>query len=326
MNIPVIATGDVHQLERDETVYRKIFIRVPRPGGGLHDLFGIENVPNTYFRTTNEMLKAFSFLDAEDAYRIVVTETNRISDLIEEMELFPKQLFTPNDDFMTRFGTSSMAEAVKNLTYSRAREIYSMTVESGESVLPPFIEERIKQELDSIIGNGYASIYYISHILVKNSVENGYIVGSRGSVGSSFVATMMDITEVNPLKPHYVCPKCRFSVFKSENADNAERLKELPLEAQKLSMLLPLGQDLPECECPRCKTTLNRDGVDIPFETFFGNQMQAAQSSDIDLNSLGNIKKELHINFVGIYLGLTMLSRAVLSVRLRKPLLVLSAS
>ena len=190
LNIPVIATGDVHQLEKDETVYRKIFIRVPRPGGGLHEMFGIENVPNMYFRTTSEMLEAFSFLDAEDAYRIVVTETNRICDAIVEIELFPKQLFTPNDDFMARFGTPSMAEAVRNLTYSRALEIYGMTAESGETVLPSFIEDRIKQELDSIIGNGYASIYYISHILVKNWWKTA--ISSAAGVGrQQFVATMM---------------------------------------------------------------------------------------------------------------------------------------
>ncbi|HRU49750.1 MAG TPA: PolC-type DNA polymerase III [Bacilli bacterium] len=295
LNIPVIATGDVHQLEKDETVYRKIFIRVPRPGGGLHEMFGIENVPNMYFRTTSEMLEAFSFLDAEDAYRIVVTETNRICDAIVEIELFPKQLFTPNDDFMARFGTPSMAEAVRNLTYSRALEIYGMTAESGETVLPSFIEDRIKQELDSIIGNGYASIYYISHILVKNSVENGYIVGSRGSVGSSFVATMMGITEVNPLKPHYVCPNCRFSVFKSENAENAQRRKELPIEAQEAFETVTTGQDLPECDCPRCHTKLNRDGVDIPFETFLGIKGKEAKVPDIDLNFSGEYQEKAHL-------------------------------
>ena len=279
--IPVIATGDVHQLELDDGKYREIYMSVARPGiGGLHELAKASKAPPMYFRTTSEMLSAFSFLPTNKAYEIVVENTNMIADMIEEFDLFPDKLFTPRDDFMSKYGVPSMANAVRDISYKRAREIY------GEN-LNPYIIGRLEQELNSIIGNGFSSVYYISHMLVKNSYDNGYVVGSRGSVGSSFVATMMGITEVNPLKPHYVCPHCHFSVFKGlENLNVPNHIIE------KVNNIM-IGIDLEECACPVCGASLNHDGVDIPFETFLG--FKGDKVPDIDLNFSGDYQERAHL-------------------------------
>ncbi|MBQ8292836.1 MAG: PolC-type DNA polymerase III [Bacilli bacterium] len=279
--IPVVATGDVHQIEKEDGRYREIYMSVARPGiGGLHELAKASKAPPMYFRTTSEMLDAFSFLPANKAYEIVVENTNKIADMIEEYELFPNKLFTPRDDFMAKYGVPSMAGAVRDISYNRAKEIY------GEN-LNPYIIGRLEQELNSIIGNGFSSVYYISHMLVKNSYDNGYVVGSRGSVGSSFVATMMGITEVNPLKPHYVCPHCHFSVFKGiENLNAPTHIIE------KVNNIM-IGIDLEECACPVCGAALNHDGVDIPFETFLG--FKGDKVPDIDLNFSGDYQERAHL-------------------------------
>ena len=279
--IPVVATGDVHQLEPEDGRYREIYMSVARPGiGGRHELAKASKAPLMYYRTTSEMLDAFKFLEPNKAYEIVVENSNKIADMIEEYDLFPDKLFTPRDDYMAKYGVPSMAGAVRDISYNRAKEIY------GEN-LNQYIVGRLEQELNSIIGNGFSSVYYISHMLVKNSYDNGYVVGSRGSVGSSFVATMMGITEVNPLKPHYVCPKCHFSAFKGlENINVPNDIVE------KVNNIM-MGLDLEECNCPVCGAPLNHDGVDIPFETFLG--FKGDKVPDIDLNFSGDYQERAHL-------------------------------
>ncbi len=275
----VVATGDVHQLNPEDAKYRKIFTRVSRPGGGMHDLYRIENMPNMYYRSTQEMLDAFSFLPSSIAYDIVVTNTNKIADMCEEYELFPSQLFSPRDDFMAKYGVPSMKEALRQKATDKAHLTY------GDE-LPKYVENRLNDELRDIIDHGYASVYYISHMLVKNSNDHGYLVGSRGSVGSSFVATMMGITEVNPLKPHYVCPNCHFSAFKGVDEDLM--IDEVRENLRSVSV----GYDLPDMMCPHCGSLMNKNGVDIPFETFLG--FHGAKVPDIDLNFSGEYQPRAH--------------------------------
>ena len=275
----VVATGDVHQLLPEDAKYRKIFTRVSRPGGGMHDLFKIENMPNMYFRSTQEMLDAFSFLPQQTAYDLVVTNTNKIADLCTEYDLFPNHLFSPRDDFMSKYGVPSMKEALRNKATEKAHSIY------GDE-LPKYVSDRLNQELNDIIDHGYASVYYISHMLVKNSNDHGYIVGSRGSVGSSFVATMMGITEVNPLKPHYVCPNCHYSAFKTVDEE------AMPDEIRNNLRDVSVGFDLPDAVCPHCGSKMDKNGVDIPFETFLG--FHGAKVPDIDLNFSGEYQPRAH--------------------------------
>ena len=275
----VIATGDVHQLNPEDVAYRRIYCGVARPGGGLHDLARTKNLPNMYFRTTSEMLAAFDFLPEGMAYDLVVTNTNKICDMISSYDLFPKKLFTPRDDFMSKYGVPSMAQAVEDLSMKTAEGLYGKP-------LPKYVESRLKKELSSIIGNGFSSIYYISHMLVKNSNEHGYVVGSRGSVGSSFVATMMKITEVNPLKPHYVCPSCHFSAFKGIEEEN------IPPYLNNLLNNVDVGIDLPDQACPVCGSKMLHNGVDIPFETFLG--FKGDKTPDIDLNFSGEYQDKAH--------------------------------
>jgi len=276
----VVATGDVHQLNKEDVKYRKIFTRQNRPGGGMHDLFRVENIPNMYFRTTQEMLDAFSFLQPQQAYDIVVTNTNLIAEMVENFDLFPKELLAPRDDFMDKYGVPSMKVAIHDISFDTAKSIYG-------DPLPKYVESRLNAELDRIIGHGYASIYYISHMLVKYSNDHGYIVGSRGSVGSSFVATMMNITEVNPLVPHYNCPHCHFSAFKG--IDEELMNDEIRENLHKVNV----GFDLEDAECPICGSKLLKDGVSIPFETFLGFPANP-KTPDIDLNFSGEFQPRAH--------------------------------
>lgn len=284
--VPVVATGDVHELISEDTKYRKIYLSVNRPsGGGAHELKKYSPI-DMHFRNTTEMLEEFAFLGEDLAYEIVVTNTNKICDMIEEYPLFPKDLFVPRDDFLDKYGVPSMKKAVEDLTYETAHKLY------GEN-LPKYIEHRIERELKAIIGNGFQSVYYISHLLIKKSNEAGYIVGSRGSVGSSFVATMMHITEVNPLKPHYVCPKCKFSAFKL-NSKEKEMFPQEHVPEEMLEILedAGVGMDLPAMRCPVCGELLNREGVDIEFETFLG--FEGDKVPDIDLNFSGEYQPIAH--------------------------------
>ena len=285
-NIPVVATGDVHILNKEDLKFREIFINAPQVGGGLHPLYGVSEIPYQNYLTTQEMLAEFSFLEEELRNEIVITNSNKIADMIEEFDLFPKELFAPSDDFMKDMGVPSFKDAVNQLTYSKAKEIYG-------DPLPEYINNRLTKELDSIIGNNYASIYYISHLLVKNSKDAGYVVGSRGSVGSSLVAYFMGITEVNGLVPHYYCPSCHFTSFKYNN-DEKKMYKEVK-EAQLFDEVLQTvgtGLDLPDAKCPKCNADLQKDGVDIPFETFLG--FDGDKVPDIDLNFSGEYQARAH--------------------------------
>jgi len=286
LGIPVVATGDIHHLEEEDIKYRQIYFTSLRTGGGRHELADIKNAPSKFYMTTDEMLKEFQFLGKDKAEELVVTNSNLIANQIEKFDLFPKQLFAPRDDFLKeKFGIPSMAEAVKAMSYQNASNKY------GEQ-LPEFIKDRLETELKSIIGNNYASVYYISHMLVKKSNDEGYIVGSRGSVGSSYVATAMNITEVNPLPPHYHCPKCHFTAFKLNKEEKQKYYQFITPEIESALEEVEVGYDLQELNCPTCSAPMQKDGVDIPFETFLG--FEGDKVPDIDLNFSGEYQEKAH--------------------------------
>ncbi|MCF8008445.1 MAG: PolC-type DNA polymerase III [Halanaerobiales bacterium] len=247
----VIATGDVHFLDPKDSIYREIL----QAGQGYDDY---DQQPPLYFRTTEEMLTEFDYFTKKEAYQLVISNPNKIYEMIDKIKPIPEGLYTPKIEGADR--------AVKEMTYKKAERLYGKP-------LPELIEKRIKKELDTIIDNGYSVIYLTSHKLVKKSKEDGYLVGSRGSVGSSFVATMCDITEVNPLPPHYRCRKCN----KTEFIDN-----------QKYNV----GIDLPDKICPNCNTKYIKDGFDIPFEVFLG--FNGDKVPDIDLNFSGEYQNKIH--------------------------------
>jgi len=287
MNKLVIATGDVHYLEKKDVLYREIYIRTPLVGGGIHQLNKYEEMPEQYFLTTDEMLKSFSFLDKDLAYEIVVKNTHILNDKIERIQAFTSDLYAlPDDAFLEQLGIESIAGEVKRLVFDKMQYLY------GEKP-HPIVTERVNKELNSIIGNGFAANYYISHLLVKKSLEDGYLVGSRGSVGSSLVATLLDVTEVNPLKPHYRCPNGDFTVF---HLTDEEKISYGLTPEQKVFQPyfnnIQCGYDLPTHICPICGEKLVKDGHDIPFETFLG--FEGEKVPDIDLNFSGDYQSKAH--------------------------------
>ena len=339
----IVATGDVHHFAREDKIYRQIIVNQKVPGGGRHPLAknGIKEIPSQHFRTTKEMLEDFSFLDSDLAYEIVVDNTNKVLDMVDEIEVIidtggiPFSPRVKSDD-----GKSYLdcPRVVTDLVYTKAAEWYGNPLPHNieeriakelygdivykiwsellkkdnselkddeleieifnhlhETVLAGFdavkklvgdyvkdnwseedgelndksLEKKIKKQLGGIIGGGFDPIYLIAQRLVKHSNDEGYLVGSRGSVGSSFVATMMGITEVNPLPAHYRCLKCTHSIFKDENGN-------------ELGATYSSGFDLPDKLCPNCSEPMYKDGQDMPFATFLG--FNADKVPDIDLN------------------------------------------
>ena len=252
----VCATGDAHHLLREDKIYREIIIN-QKFNGKLHPLNrrGVR-VPDMHFYTTKEMMEAFSFLNDDLRKEIVITNPNKIADMCEIIEVI---IETGGVPFSPKIENS--AKIVEEMVYEKAKEMYG-------DPLPDNILERIKQELNGIIGGGFDVIYLIAQKLVKKSNDDGFLVGSRGSVGSSFVATLMGITEVNPLPSHYRCPKCKHSIFE----ENGE----------PLSHTYGVGFDLPDKNCPKCNEKMIKDGEDMPFATFLG--FNADKVPDIDLN------------------------------------------
>ncbi len=252
---PVVATGDVHFLNPEDGIYRQILMA----GKGFKDTD--EQAP-LYLRTTDEMLEEFSYLGSDKAYEVVVTNTNRIADMCEKISPVRPDKCVPV--------IKDSDKTLREICEKRMHEVY------GENP-PEVVTERLEKELRSIISNGFAVMYIIAQKLVWKSNEDGYLVGSRGSVGSSFVATMAGITEVNPLAPHYYCPHCHYADFDSD-------------EVKAFSGMA--GCDMPDKVCPVCGTPLKKDGFDIPFETFLG--FKGNKEPDIDLNFSGDYQTKAH--------------------------------
>ena len=335
----IVATGDVHHFTKEDKIFRKIIVNQKVPGGGRHPLAksSIIEIPSQHFRTTNEMLDDFSFLDKNLAYEIVVENTNKVLDMVDEIEVIidtkgiPFSPRVKGDDGQyldcARVVTDLVYEKAKawyndplpfNIEQRIAKELYGDIVyntckanlkdecpdideeelnkkvyskihevivsgfdevktlvrdrikkDSEEKLTDEELDKKVKKELGGIIGGGFDSIYLIAQRLVKHSNDEGFLVGSRGSVGSSFVATMMGITEVNPLPAHYRCTKCSTSIFDDE-------------EGNSLGATYSSGFDLPDKKCPNCGELMYKDGQDMPFATFLG--FNADKVPDIDLN------------------------------------------
>ena len=305
-NIPVVATGDCHQINKEDTIYRDILISYTTKSSAyrhyLKDPKRGTPTPDEYFMTTKEMLDEFAFLGEQLAYEIVVTNTNLIADSCDFVKSFSKTPLPPKDDFMKEKGIPSAEAYVKETVYNKAHELYG-------DMLPGIVMDRIEHELKPIMDNKFSTIYLISQLLVNKSRSDGYVVGSRGSVGSSFIANLMDITEVNSLPPHYRCPKCHFTAFKYNDEERSKYgIRPDEEQYQELFSTIQDGYDLPDANCPICGTLMDRDGHDIPFETFLG-VPDNPKTPDIDLNFSGENQGQIH-NYIRELFGYTKAFRA----------------
>ena len=248
---PCVATGDVHFLEPEDEAFRRILMA----GMGFADA---DNQAPLYLKTTDEMLEEFSYLGEDRAYEVVVTNTNKIADMCDTLRPVPRENYPPKIE--------GSAKELEDMCYEKAKRMYG-------DPLPEKVLKRLERELGSIIGNGYDVMYMIAQKLVAKSLEDGYLVGSRGSVGSSLVAFMSDITEVNSLGPHYLCPNCKYLEWHDTEG-------------------ISCGVDMPPKTCPNCGTELRREGFAIPFETFLG--FNGDKVPDIDLNFSGEYQPKIH--------------------------------
>lgn len=251
LKLPLVATCDVHFLNPEDEIYRRILMA----GKGFSDA---DQQPPLYFRTTEEMLAEFSYLGTKRAREAVIENPRKIAESIEAFKPIPDDLYSPQ--------IPGAEDQISSMAYRKAKMLY------GEN-LPKVVADRLENELNSIIGHGFAVLYLIAHKLVKKSLDDGYLVGSRGSVGSSFVATMTDITEVNPLPPHWLCSKCKYSKFITDGSYGG-------------------GFDLPDMDCPHCGEPLVKNGHDIPFAVFMG--FHGDKVPDIDLNFSGDYQPVAH--------------------------------
>lgn len=253
--ILITASSNIHYINEEDAILRSILVF---GSGSAHKEIYYATDNKFYFRTTEQLLNEFKYFDEEIRKEIVITNTNKIADMIENVSPIPKGFYPPKID--------NADEIIKEMTYKKAYKIYG-------DPLPEIVESRIERELNAIINNGFAVLYLSAQKLVKKSLDNGYLVGSRGSVGSSLVAFMMDITEVNALYPHYICDNedCKYSEFTDKEG---------------------AGVDLPPKNCPKCNAPLRQDGFTIPFEVFMG--FKGNKTPDIDLNFSGEYQSEIH--------------------------------